>query len=843
LVTTRPKGQSYIIKRPRLTRLLDESEARIILLCAPAGYGKTTLAHEWVETRSEPVAWYSGGSEMLDYAALVLGLARTLRELGLTEADQNAINDLAAAEESPEALGRELGLAANRSTSGVLVIDDYHEAVGAPLSERLLEKFVRTTSLTVALTSRVRPYWFTRRLDVYGDAVIVRTNGLAFTAEEVTEVLAARRRPVTEDFLAMASGWPAVIGLAALREDARTRVNGGMLPKELYEYFAEDLYAALPNSIRNLLVVVALSGGNPVVAREHVADDWHALLSLATDRGLVSDGDSQQVEMHPLLKDFVLTKLADDGESLNLTTSVVRALARERDWDACYRCLRRFPVHPLCTEVLSDAWADLLGAGRLVMVERLVELARSSGSSDPILLVTEAEIALRERDDVRAQGLAQHAAEVLKAGPLAARAHLIAARAALLRGDKQGSRTNSRLARTLAEDRDTEATATWLQLIGAIERNHVSSARQLLRSLEDVRDRSPSHALRYHNAKAFLAFEVDAEIDVAAGELELGEGLLPHVSDPLIRTNFLNARAMVLVYQARYDDALDTTRRLLEEARANGLEFVVDHALLARISAQIGLRQLAATRSSLREMEKRATTASTFVSAHADLRKVNLHVATGDLDRAEVLLRSSLPAELPVAAYAEWSAVRSIVLAAIDRRSEARKAIREARSAGTLFTDSTHLPALAEAILDIQAGVKDAEASAAQRLRSAFSAGNKNAIVLACRAFPTLAKASVGDPKLEQPMTELLASSRDVSLGRAAGLAMPREFRRGGGLSPREREIHELIAQGLSNIEIAQTLFISKSTVKVHVRHVFEKLDVRSRAEAAATPLDPEPTA
>ena len=47
-----------IIKRPRLTRMLDESGARIILLVAPAGYGKTTLAHEWLEGKS--AAWYRG---------------------------------------------------------------------------------------------------------------------------------------------------------------------------------------------------------------------------------------------------------------------------------------------------------------------------------------------------------------------------------------------------------------------------------------------------------------------------------------------------------------------------------------------------------------------------------------------------------------------------------------------------------------------------------------------------------------------------------------------------------------------------------------------------------------
>ena len=40
-------SQRHIIERPRLTKLLDGADARIILLVAPAGYGKTTLAREW----------------------------------------------------------------------------------------------------------------------------------------------------------------------------------------------------------------------------------------------------------------------------------------------------------------------------------------------------------------------------------------------------------------------------------------------------------------------------------------------------------------------------------------------------------------------------------------------------------------------------------------------------------------------------------------------------------------------------------------------------------------------------------------------------------------------------
>ena len=59
-------GQKHIIERPRLLKLLDETEAKIILLVAPAGYGKTTLARQWLRTCVKPRLWVRGRDDLVE---------------------------------------------------------------------------------------------------------------------------------------------------------------------------------------------------------------------------------------------------------------------------------------------------------------------------------------------------------------------------------------------------------------------------------------------------------------------------------------------------------------------------------------------------------------------------------------------------------------------------------------------------------------------------------------------------------------------------------------------------------------------------------------------------------
>lgn len=92
---------------------------------------------------------------------------------------------------------------------------------------------------------------------------------------------------------------------------------------------------------------------------------------------------------------------------------------------------------------------------------------------------------------------------------------------------------------------------------------------------------------------------------------------------------------------------------------------------------------------------------------------------------------------------------------------------------------------------------------------------------------------------------ELVAAIREVRQG---GAPMSREIARKvissfqepltaaaevEGLSPREREILELLAEGFPNKEIASRMGVTDGTVRWHLRHVYNKLHVRSRTEAA----------
>ncbi|MFC7487164.1 response regulator [Knoellia sp. CPCC 206453] len=86
---------------------------------------------------------------------------------------------------------------------------------------------------------------------------------------------------------------------------------------------------------------------------------------------------------------------------------------------------------------------------------------------------------------------------------------------------------------------------------------------------------------------------------------------------------------------------------------------------------------------------------------------------------------------------------------------------------------------------------------------------------------------AAGDSLLAPSVTKRLIA--EVTKRRSG---VPKDSPRLRDLTPRELEVLELIARGLSNIEIATRLFVAEQTVKTHVSRVLAKLGLRDRAQA-----------
>ena len=132
-----------VIERPRLTVLLDQATARIVLLVAPAGYGKTTLARQWLTKQGTSSVWYRASRSSCDVAVLASDLAEAAsREFGLSCA-RIAQRLRTSADPNGEAttLGKVLAEDFDEWPDGAwLVLDDYQ----ALTSSQCAEEFVHT---------------------------------------------------------------------------------------------------------------------------------------------------------------------------------------------------------------------------------------------------------------------------------------------------------------------------------------------------------------------------------------------------------------------------------------------------------------------------------------------------------------------------------------------------------------------------------------------------------------------------------------------------------------------------------------------------------------------------
>jgi ATP/maltotriose-dependent transcriptional regulator MalT len=820
-LTTEIAGPSHIIKRPRLTKILDESEARIILLCAPAGYGKTTLAREWVATRAEPVFWYSGGPAMADVAALAVDLAQLFAE----KHDAELIDRI----QFQAARGNKAGaLAATLSEvspppRSILVIDDYQYVSESKEAEAMLGEMHRYGSFRWLITSRSAPEWIQPRQLVYGEAIELKAEELAFTDDEAAAVL-----PDAGVVLPQARGWPAVIRLAAL---SRTGNQSAPLDAPaLYEFFASDLYEHADAALQDaLLSLAAGADADPDIARAILAPHSEQLMAAAAAQGFTTEDPSTGISLHPLLRRFLLQRLRDRGpvEYAPLVARIVKGLSAASLWDACLSTLSEFPEPQLVTQCVEAALPPLLDRGRTTTVAQWITLADACGCANaPAIWLARAELALRDGNGQQAKHLAEHTAVLATSTPLAARAHLVAARGAHISEDPQGVFRNTQCAEELSSEHNVRMLSVWLALIQAYELQD-DRRMTLFERLREIAQPTADDHVRVASAHSYLAIET-AGAFAAFEHLDAVTAFSDQVRDPMLVTSYLYLKAYSATVLARYDEALAFATRTRELSETYGIGFVSSYALLVAARAAVGMRRLRDAGRFLAELRKR-TGGGGHVDGNAALVSCRLAITAGDLKRALSNVERDPLYDTSLALQGEHFAYRGLLYAATGERKLAETAFDDARST-SVYHDAQIMAGLGDAVLNL----RHLALEAAEGVRDALERGFADLVVIACRAVPDLARQAAVNPAVARELSEVFARSRDLDLARYAGLKIPREHRKSSGLSPRECEVFELVVQGRTNPEIAKTLFISESTAKVHVRHILEKLGVHSRAEAAA---------
>jgi ATP/maltotriose-dependent transcriptional regulator MalT len=293
-----PVSRPDQVPRPRLTAQLDEGLVQgLVLVCAPAGYGKTVLLADWARRSRHPVAWLSLDAGDNDPARfwrhLVAAVDRARPGTGGRVAPLLGPPAPSSFQGLVTALINELA-----ADEAVVVLDDYH-LIGSPQVHESLAFLVehRPAGICVVLASRSDPPLPLARLRARGQLTEIRAAELRFTPAEAGELLGHAASALPDGSVAALAarteGWAAGLALAALslrgQDDAAAFVAAFTgSHRYVLDYLAEEVLEGQDEQQRTFLletsVLDRLSGPlcNAITGRE----GGQALLEEAERAGL-----------------------------------------------------------------------------------------------------------------------------------------------------------------------------------------------------------------------------------------------------------------------------------------------------------------------------------------------------------------------------------------------------------------------------------------------------------------------------------------------------------------------------------------------------------------------------
>jgi LuxR family maltose regulon positive regulatory protein len=841
-----PRASGRRVQRAVLLRRLESAGEPLVLLVAPSGFGKTSLLAEWAATTAAQVAWLScdesDGEPAQFWSRLTASLAARWPAMG---------SDAALIVERPswddaklvDSLARDLA----DLPAAAVIIDD---AQFAEASQRTLARVAQRLPGHVRLlvASQHNPVFSTSRLRLAGVITELRAGDLAFTEVEVEQLLELAglgQEPIDGQRLrSLTEGWPAGLQMAVLAMraggDPREVIDAfASTTQEASDYLANEVLNRLPPDLAGFLMQIC------------VLDEFDAPLCQA----LTGQDDAGQLLDRVVADDLFIYQVDPAGERFRLHQMFAAFLrARLKSLGGT-----QFQEAHLRAAAVLQERGDRLGALRHAMAVADMQLAAAI-LADSMLTILEWTNAQETKAVARAW-LARFGDAAAEANPDQLLPFVLPLASAGHREAEAWLTKVNQAHPSPAPGLGALAHGTWAAYYvnrGSVDLSleHNRLARQ---AVSDAAGQGPLFPML---AQLHLQ-EVGAHL--MAGDLAAAAAAFQHSPAPVSAPIVDEFRSpLVAAWVAFLQGDLVSAGAALDRVGGAAAEYDavphgVGHIVASLVQAGIHLERrenepaaalLAAARTAARMngrpvlqtivdtwIARLATAQGDRAGALASLAQVRLALASPD-DRVRAQLALEEFRIALALAPAEASAlIPRLPANTASRLLQARLHVlrREWAKAGQILDETEPLTIRERVewgVLQSLAAQAPDPARAHRYLRTALALASPHGylatIIEQGPGIAALLHSLPAGPDLEPYVDELSVRAEAA----AASSKGPAGLVPGGLLSDRELTVLRLLASRLTTTEIAGSLFVSPNTLKSHMKSIYRKLDVSSRADA-----------
>ncbi|KPB35065.1 Regulatory protein [Pseudomonas savastanoi pv. phaseolicola] len=876
-----PLPEGYVPRSRLCQRLEDGLSGRLLLVCAPAGFGKSSLAVEFCQGLPDKWqnVWLGLSARDSDPGRFLERLLGSLQQF-FPQLGTQAMSLLKmrqrhqpfAFEEWLDGLLDELAMHLMLSKPLLLVLDDYHLAQG-PVLDRCLQFFLNhlPVGLVVMVTSRQRPDWHLARLRLTRQLLEINEQDLRLTHAESMAVLdrhsSSLDSEVLQNLIQRSEGWVAGLRfwlLAASEAGDESALSQALRGSEVLirEYLLEEVIDCLPADVQAFLYDTAclerFCVGLCDAARDsHDSVEMIRYLQAHQVFLVPLDEQGHWFRYHHLFSDLLRARQAGGAQPTRLHLNACRWFSTQGQLDeAVEQALRAGHLDVAANLVQSLSEEQLLAEQNVGMLLRWkMDLPDDLLTSTPRLIVLYAwALGLACQLDA-AEELANQLSRFLPAPSATAQKSMLAQWLALSgiiargRGDSEKTeRYSTEALLTLPEKRYGQRLVCLSTLANlAVANGGLWRARVLNRDALELAQRVANplfEALAHYDRARVL--QARGEILRALDEVRRGQQRLKGLSTVrlyAVRARLTLYEGYLLTLRLQVDQGRVLLLAGLAEARAcRDISVLIGHCVIATMEGCAG--RFAEAFAELAEVERLMhiwDVPPIYYLAMVTLVKCELWLLQGRMDLAEAwLLRltqayNGEPGAAAPECHPQLPQHIELQRAVLDRlqgddvASEQRLQALE-RHAREVGAPLLGLIAMTQQIGLLLSQTRRDEARELLLLRSLQSAAGGALI-----PFKTLLGEhsqwlheqllQLPSCKVREALLEELPASCTPTLEPAHGSDC---------LSVRELGVLHLIAQGCSNQEISEQLFISLHTVKTHASHINSKLGVERRTQAVA---------